>query len=148
MAWVNSKCKKGDSVTLCIPLCICRLMLAWISSEISTKLLGMPTHLDQSSLTTAALSHTDWSLLLSTPNRHSASLSPTNFSEFLCPTLTLTFSYPLPVTSKIAGSGLCLVSDHLHSVTTLHAVILLMGCTSIHQLVWSVHMRTSLFGLR
>ena len=53
-AWV--KCKKGDSVTLCIPLCICRLILAWVSSEISTKLLGMPTHLDQSSLTAAGLS--------------------------------------------------------------------------------------------
>ena len=35
--WVNSKCKKGDSVTLCIPLCICRLTLAWISSDIIYK---------------------------------------------------------------------------------------------------------------
>ena len=42
-------------MTLCILLCICRLMLAWISSEISTKLLGIPTHLDQSSLTAAGL---------------------------------------------------------------------------------------------
>ena len=32
-------------------MCICRLTLAWISSEISTKLPGMPTHLDRSSLT-------------------------------------------------------------------------------------------------
>ena len=45
----------GDSVTLCIPLCICRLTLEWIAREISTKLLGMPTHLDQSSLTAARL---------------------------------------------------------------------------------------------
>ena len=42
-------------MTLCISLCICRLTLAWISSEISTKLLGMPTHLDRSSLTAAGL---------------------------------------------------------------------------------------------
>ena len=32
-------------------MCICRLTPAWISSEISTKLLGMPTHLDRFSLT-------------------------------------------------------------------------------------------------
>ena len=32
-------------------LCICRLTLACISSEISTKLLGMPTHPDWPSLT-------------------------------------------------------------------------------------------------
>ena len=42
-------------MTLCIPLCICRLTLAWISSEISTKLQGMPTHLDRSSFTAAGL---------------------------------------------------------------------------------------------
>ena len=49
--WVNS----SDTVTLCILLCMCRLTLAWISSEISTKLQGMPTHLDRSSLTVARL---------------------------------------------------------------------------------------------
>ena len=54
LGWL--KCKKGDSVTLCIPLCMCSLTLAWVSSEISTKLLGMPTHLDRSSLTAAGLS--------------------------------------------------------------------------------------------
>ena len=43
-----------DTVHSC---CICRLTLTWISSEISTKLLGMPTHLDWSSLTVAGLSH-------------------------------------------------------------------------------------------
>ena len=35
---------------------ICRLTLAQISSEISAKLLGMPTHLDRSSLTATGLS--------------------------------------------------------------------------------------------
>ena len=54
MAWVSSKCKKRSYVRL-HSLCICRLTLAWISSEISTKLLGMPTHLDWSSLTAAGL---------------------------------------------------------------------------------------------
>ena len=49
-AWVNSMCKKGDSVTL-HSLCICRLSLACIFREISSKLRGMPTHLDWSSLT-------------------------------------------------------------------------------------------------
>ena len=32
-------------------MCICRLTLAWISSEISKKLLGMSTHLERPSLT-------------------------------------------------------------------------------------------------
>ena len=97
--WVNSKCKKRSYVTLCIPLCICRLTLARISSEIFTKLLGIPTHLDRSSIT--GLSHADWSLLqsgvdLSATLRRS---SLTDFLEFLCPT-PLAFPYPLPVTSR------------------------------------------------
>ena len=46
-------------------MCICRRTLAWISSEISTKLTGMLTHLDWSSLAAAGLSHADRSLLLS-----------------------------------------------------------------------------------
>ena len=37
--------QKGSYVTLCM----CRLTLAWISSETSTKLLGMPTYPDRSS---------------------------------------------------------------------------------------------------
>ena len=41
---VSSKCKKGSFVTL-HSLCICRLTLACILRKISTKLLGMPTHL-------------------------------------------------------------------------------------------------------
>ena len=52
-------------------MCICRLTLAWISSEISTKLLVMPTYLDWSSLTglhplscrlISLLSGVDWPL--------------------------------------------------------------------------------------
>ena len=53
-AWVSSKCKKKSYVTL-HSLYICRLTLTWISSENSTKILGMLTHLDWSSLTAAEL---------------------------------------------------------------------------------------------
>ena len=56
---------EGELCSIAFPMCICRLTLAWISSEISTKLLGMPTHLDRSSLTATGLTHTNWPLLLS-----------------------------------------------------------------------------------
>ena len=61
-------------------MCICRLTLAWISSEISIKLLGMPTYFDRSSLT--ALD----SLCCPVSTGHSRHPSPTAFCEFLCPT--------------------------------------------------------------
>ena len=53
-----------------VPLCICRLTLAWISSETSTKLLGMPTYPDRSS-----------SLVLD-------SLMPTHLSDVRCRLVT------------------------------------------------------------
>ena len=68
-ALVSSKCKKGSSMTL-HSLCICRLTLACILREISTKRLGMPTHLD-------------WSLLLSVFDCLSAVSSPTDLSGFI-----------------------------------------------------------------
>ena len=43
-------------MTLCIPLCICRLTLTCILCEISTKPRGMLIHLDWSSLTDTGLS--------------------------------------------------------------------------------------------
>ena len=43
-------------------VCICRLTLAWISSETSTKLLGMPTNPDRSSSLLWTLSHANSSL--------------------------------------------------------------------------------------
>ena len=46
---------REELCNIAFPLCICRLTLAWISSEISTKLLGMPTHLDRSSFTGTGL---------------------------------------------------------------------------------------------
>ena len=53
-AWVNSSARRLCCDTL-HSLCICRLTLAWISSKISSKLLGMPTHLDWPSPTAAGL---------------------------------------------------------------------------------------------
>ena len=98
-AWVNSKCMKRSYVKLCIPLCICRLTLAWISSKISTKLQGMPTHPYRSSLT--ALDHisSKWSLRYPVSTGHSGHPSPTAFSQYLRPT-PLAFPYPLPVMSR------------------------------------------------
>ena len=49
-AWVNSSARRLSCDTL-HSWCICRLTLACISSEISTKLPGMPTHPDWPSLT-------------------------------------------------------------------------------------------------
>ena len=115
--WVNSRCKRGVMLH-CIPLCICRLTQAWISSEISTKLLGMPTYLDRSSLTAldplscqlvSLLSGVDWPLASPFANC------------ILWVSLSNSCRVPLPTSGyvEIAGSGLCLVSrqnrqkDHL-----------------------------------
>ena len=91
------------------PVCICRLTLTWISSEISTKLLGMSTHLDRSSLTALDPISSDWSLRYPVSTGHSRHPSPTAFCQFLCPTPT---RVPLPTFGhvEIAGTGLCLVS--------------------------------------
>ena len=51
-AWVNWSVTRLSCDTL-HSLRICRLTLAWVSSAISTKLLGMPMHLDWSSITAA-----------------------------------------------------------------------------------------------
>ena len=72
-------------------MCICRLTLAWISSETSTKLLGMPTYLDRSSSLLWSLSHAHSSLCCPVSTGHSRHPSPTAPSEFLCPTLWLAF---------------------------------------------------------
>ena len=62
-------------------------MLAWISSEISTKLQGMPTHLDRSSVTGTGLTHAYCSFhcLVSTGHsRHPSQLpSPSSFGQLL-----------------------------------------------------------------
>ena len=105
-AWVNSKCKKGGSVTL-HSLCICRLSLTCSFREISTRLIGMPTHLwPSSSLLTVVdsglrthlfcLPHCPWTGLFScplstAPLRHP---SPTAYSGFLFPTALTGVSLP------------------------------------------------------
>ena len=109
MASVSSKCKKRSYVIL-HSLCICRLTLAWISSEISTKLLGMPTHLDWSSLTAAGLYLMRLVSLLSGVDCPSA--SPFANSSLWVPSSNSLTGVPLPTSGcvEISGSGLCLVS--------------------------------------
>ena len=100
-AWVNSSARRLSCDTL-HSLCICRLTLARISCEISTKLLGMPTHLDWSSLTAAGLYLMPPGLFccpVSTANCPSPSRVANSSSKFLfsnCPSpLSRTcFSYP------------------------------------------------------
>ena len=53
------------------PLCICGLTLACISSETSTKLLGMPTYPDRSSSLLWTLSHPNSSLCCPVSTGHS-----------------------------------------------------------------------------
>ena len=96
-AWVNSSARRLCCDTL-HSLCICRLTLVCISSEISTKLPGMPTYPDWPSLTAF------WPYLM-----------PTGL--FYCPVST--GQLPLCVSLRqlhtsgrveISSSGLCLVS--------------------------------------
>ena len=49
MPGVNSKCNGKELCDTAFPVFLCRLTLAWISSETSTKLLRMPTYPDRSS---------------------------------------------------------------------------------------------------
>ena len=125
------KCRKGDSVTLCIPLCICRQTLAWISSEISTKLLGMPTHLDRSSLTAAGLylmrlvsqmSGIDFQTPLCVFRRQLTSLS--SFVQLLTgvhlPTsgrVDISSPNPLSGFAPKTDKGIVCLADNIHSVT-------------------------------
>ncbi len=76
-AWVNSSARRLSCDTLHSE-CICRLTLPCISSEISTKLLGMPTHPDWPSLTASG-----------------PYLMPTG--HFCCPVSTANCPSPSPV---------------------------------------------------
>ena len=110
-------------------MCICRLTLAWISSEIFTKLLGMPTHLDRSSLTALDSLSSDWSLLLFGVDWLLAS----PFANCLLSvplSKSLALPYPLPVASRSRAQafvwfraktdkGIVCLADHLHSVTVI-----------------------------
>ena len=105
-------------------MCICKLTLAWISSEI---LLGIPTHLDRSSLTVLDPISSDCSLRCPVSTGHSRHPSPTDFFEFPFPT-PLAFPNPLPVTLRSRAQafvwfraktdkGIVCLANHLHSVT-------------------------------
>ena len=122
---------QGEREELCniaFPMCICRLTLAWISSENST------THEECWLILTALPALILGTYLMPTAHfccpvstRHSRHPSPTRFSQSLCPT-PLTFPYPLPVTLSSRAQafvwfcaktdkGIVCLADHLHSVT-------------------------------
>ena len=110
-AWVNSSASRLSCDTL-HSWCICRLTLACISSEISTS--HEERWLILTGLTSLILDPISCQLVSSAvrcrlPTALLPRPSPTASSGFLLLT-PLAFPYPLPVTSKIAGSGLCLVS--------------------------------------
>ena len=118
-------------MTLCIPLCICRLMLTCILREISAKPQRMLTHLDWSSLTDAGLSHADWSLLLSGVD--CPSVSPFINCLLWVPSsnpdwrsLAYFWSHrdleskPFVWFRTKTDKGIVCLTDHLHSVTLYH----------------------------
>ena len=113
---------------IAFPLCICRLTLAWISSEISTKLLGMPTHLDRSSFTAldpiscqlvSLLSGFDWPL--ASPFADCLLLSPFSHSLtrilFLLPVTLRSWAQAFVWFHAKTDKGITCLADHLHSVT-------------------------------
>ena len=122
--------QEEELCNIAFPMCICRLTLAWISSENSTTLLGMPTHLDRSSLTLWTLSHADWSLLLSGVD----CLLASPFANWLL-WVPLSNSYwPSPAYFRSrrdlkskpfvwfrakTDKGIVCLANHLHSVTNL-----------------------------
>ena len=104
MLGVNSKCKTRSYVTLCIPVSIYRLTLAWISCENSTTLLECRLILTRLPSLLWTSSH---------PTRISAvrcrlpcpsSVANSSSSSFV------QLSYSLPVTQDIESKTLCLVS--------------------------------------
>ena len=111
-AWVNSSERRLSCDTL-HSWCICRLTLACISSEISTKLQGMPTHPDWPSLTASGPYLMPTGLFccpMSTANCHSASAFAN--SSLWVPSSNSLTGVPLSTSGcvEISSSGLCLVS--------------------------------------
>ena len=145
-AWVNSKSKKGGSVTL-HSLCIYRLTLACIFCEISTKQKGMLTHLDWSSLTAPGLYLMPTGLLccplstapLSVPLANCLLWVPFSNSPLwrsLAPLSWLRSDLPFSPTSGLVrdldskpfvwfcaktDKGIVCLADHPHSVTLLQS---------------------------
>ena len=122
---------REELCNIAFPLCICRLTLAWISSEISTKLLGMPTHLDRFSFT--GLDSLSCQLVTSAVRCRLATLVTLRQlppSPSLCLTLWLAFpsyfqscrdleSKPFVWFCAKTVKGIVCLADHLHSVTAL-----------------------------
>ena len=131
MAWVNSSERRLSCDTL-HSLCICRLTLACISSEISTKLLGMPTHPDWPSLTASGpylMSTGLFCCPVSAANCHSASPFANCFLWVPSSNSWLPFPCLLPVASRSRSQafvwfraktdkGIVFLADHPHSVTS------------------------------
>ena len=127
---------KGEKLcNIAFPMCICRLTLSWISSEISTQLLGIPTHLDRSSFT--ALDPISCRLLTSAVRCRLATrvtLRQLPSSQSLCLTLWLAFpsyfrsrrdleSKPFVWFCAKTDKGIVCLADYLHSVTLKITVI-------------------------
>ena len=119
--------QKGSYVTLCI----CRLTLAWISSENSTTLLECQPILTGLHSLVWAPSPADSSLCCLVSTGHSRHPSPTAFRELLCPTLWPAFpsyfrsrrdleSKPFVWFRAKTDKGIVCLAEHLHSVTTSH----------------------------
>ena len=111
--------QKGSYVTLCM----CRLTLAWVSSENSTTLLEcrliltwLPSLLWTSSHLTGLSAP-----VLTGHSRHPLPI----FLELLCPTLLLAFPSSLPVTWDLESKTLCLVSRTTYIVLQKHKSFIL-----------------------
>ena len=91
-----------------VALCMCRLTLAWISSENSTTLLECQPILTGLHSLVWTLSHADSSLCCPVSTGHSRHPSPTLPRAPLSKSL-LAIPYPLPVTRDLASKTLCLV---------------------------------------
>ena len=88
---LTQSARQGVMQHSAFPVCICRLTLAWISSETSTKLLGMLTYPDQSSSLLWTLSHANSSLCCPVSTALSIVRRQLPSSQFLCLTLWLAF---------------------------------------------------------
>ena len=110
---------------------MCRLTLAWISSEISTKLLGMRTHLDRSFLTAldpisyqlvSQLSGVDWPLASPFANCFlPVSLSNSSLVPCLLPVTSRSWVQAFVWFRAKTDKGIICLTDHLHRVTIVYS---------------------------
>ena len=116
---LTQSARQGVMQHSAFPVCICRLTLTWISSETSTKLLGMPTYPDRSSsLVPTGLSTVRCRLPSRVTLRQLLPRVPLHTS------LLLAFPYPLPVTPRPRAKrdkGIVCLAGLLHIVTPSHS---------------------------